>query len=389
MKTGRSKYFYFFSAIFCIAIFLRGCVTPYEPKIDKYDNLLVVEGILTNFAGSCKVKLTHTYPYNRKNPLPETGAVVTVMDDIGNEIVLKGNKDGEYVPEDSTFSGMVGLRYKITIETTGGEQFESEFEELKEPVPIESIRYEAQDKGQGVTGVQLYLDTYDPLNNSFYYGWDFSETWQIEVPYVSNSVYLPEMKICYRNNSTSSIIIKSTKDYVEDKLVKFPFYFIDNSSNRLYLKYSILLKQYVLNEKSYIFYKNLKDINENVGTLFDKTPVILIGNIRNKIQPEKPVLGNFQVSGVSEKRIFIYNSDLPSNIRETFLSGYDYCTTDVVSIRNDRIRLDSLLGVGWAVMDTIFEEAELDTFLGLAFSRACFDCKLTGDINMPPYWLDE
>jgi hypothetical protein len=365
-------------------LLLNSCITPFEPKIDKYDNVLVVDAVLTNLHGSCIVKLSRTYPYNSKHYLIETDANVKITDDLGNETILSDKNNGVYLPGDTNFVGAIGRKYKVTVNTTSGESCESGFEELKEPVEIENVYYKYAELGNGFNGLQIYVDTSDPQKKSFFYSWNYDETWEFWVPYVSSSVFLPEMKICYKHVTSRRFLIESTKDYVDDRVIAFPLCFVGNNTNRLSVKYSLLVTQFILTENTYRFYKNLKDINENTGTLFDRIPVILVGNITNISHPGQPILGNFQVSGASEKRIFILNSELPSKL--IIPTEYEFCTTDVVSKKRDPNRLDSLLAEGWAPMDTIIEPSDQDTIIGLAIRRGCFDCKTAGKIDMPPFW---
>jgi hypothetical protein len=370
-----------------IIIIMYRCIFPYEPVIDKYENVLVVDGLLTNIQGNCFVKLSRTYRYDEKPDSVEIGASVLIMDDQGNQMKLKDNGNGLYLPEDSTFSGVIGRKYKVSVETQGGEICESSLDELKEPVDIEEVYYTYKDMGKEIKGLQFYVDAYDHQHRSHYYSWDFEETWEFSVPYQSMSDYLPEMKVCYRHNSSRKISIASTMEFSEDRIIGFPLFFIDNTTNRLAVKYSVVVRQYVLTEKTYEFYNDLKEINENTGTLFDRTPVILAGNLINTIDPGKPVLGNFQVSGASEKRIFIHRDDLPADM--TIVTEYEYCKADLVSKITQRSKLDSLLRIGWTVMDTIYDETEHDTLIGLAISRSCFDCTMKGDIVMPDYWTEK
>lgn len=363
---------------------MHRCIYPFEPVIDKYENLLVVDGLLTNIPGNCFVKLSRTYKYDEKPDSVETGARVMIIDDLGIETQLKEFEAGVYLPEDTLFAGETGRIYKVQVTTLNGEILESTPEELKEPVDIEEIYFEYLDKGNGIQGLQLYLDTYDSRKKSFYYSWDYEETWEISVPFQSLSEYLPEMKICYRNSSSRKIFIQSTKEYSDDRIIKYPLFFVGNTTNRLMIKYSVLVRQYVLTEKTYEFFSDLKEINENTGTLFDRTPVILIGNMINKLYPDKPVLGNFQISGASELRIFINRDNLPPQMNVA--TEYEFCKADLVSKKNESFRLDSLLHTGWIVMDTIYEPDKQDTLIGLANSRSCFDCTLNGDIVKPDFW---
>lgn len=371
-----------------VLIIFHGCITPFEPKIEKYDNLLVVDGLITNLPNTCTVKLSRTYPYNQKRNRPEINAEVKLTDDLNNEIILKDNEDGTYLPESHDFAGVIGRRYKLHIKTTKGEICESDMEEIREPVDIGDVYYEEKENAEnGINQIQFYVDAYDPLGRASYYSWDYSETWEFWVPYVSMSAYLPETKICYSDVTSRKILIESTKDYTEDKVIRFPLYYVTNMTNRLSVKYSVLVTQYVLSEKTYEFYYNLKNINENTGTLFDPTPVILTGNIFSISSPGQPVLGNFQVSGASVKRVFVHRYDLPNDW--IIPTEYEFCRADLISYKDDRARIDSLIRLGWTVMDTLFDPIENDTLLGLVISRSCFDCTTKGKVQKPDFWNEE
>jgi hypothetical protein len=330
------------------------------------------------------VKLSRTYPYNTKNNIVESGATVRILDETGKETVLTETKDGLYQPADTNFAGIIGMRYKVSIHTASGETCESTMERIQEPVEIGNLYYKYVEKGPGVNGLQLYVDTYDPFKESSYYAWDYEETWEFAVPYQSQSIYLPEMKVCYKDVVSRQVLIESTKDYVDDKVIGFPLYYIDNTTNRLTFRYSVLLRQYNISEKMYQYFKNLKNINENTGTLFDRTPVILVGNMVNPDNPEAPVLGIFQVSGATERRIFIRRDDLPPQLVTP--TEYEFCRADLLSKKFERLKLDSLLRLGWVVMDTVFDNVEKDTLIGLAISRSCFDCQTKGSIKKPSFW---
>jgi hypothetical protein len=368
-------------------ISVSGCITPFEPKIEKYDNLLVVDGLLTNLPNKCRVTLSRTYPYNQKRNKLEKNAIVKIIDDQENAVILRDNEDGIYLPENKDFAGTIGRKYKVYIKTTGGEVCESDPAELKEPVDVGNLYYKLENVDNGTHHVQFYVDTYDPAGRSVYYSWDYEETWEFWVPYVSMSEYMPETKICYSDNSSRKILIESTKDYTDDKVIGFPLFYVTNTTNRLSVKYSVLVTQYVLNEETYTFYKNLKNINENTGTLFDPTPVILTGNIRNISTPEQPVLGNFQVSGASVNRIFVNRYDLPDDWM--IPTEYEFCKADLLKTKSERPKIDSLMRLGWTVMDTLYDPIEKDTLLGLVISRACFDCRTKGEIKKPDFWDED
>lgn len=384
--SGKLKITGVFMAFLLIIIFkLDSCITPFDPDIDKYEKSLVVEGILTNLPGTCSVKLSHSYPYDAKHYSTVSDASVSIIDYEGNITPMHLAGDGLYQPDDSCFTGIVGMGYRLKIITADGEVYESDLEKMSEPVEIGDVSYKVEETA-GKMGLQFFVSTNDPLNKSHYYSWSYTETWEFMVPYQSNSSYLDEIKVCYKNSSSKKILIETTTGYREDRVIDFPLFYIDNSTNRLSFKYSVLVRQYVLPEKTYQFYRNLKEINENTGTLFDRTPVLTSGNIICTSSSGRPVLGNFQVSGASEKRIFIRNEQLPAGF--PVATEYEYCQSAVFNRDKEKNRIDSLLSRGWVGMDTITEDTG-DVLIGLVISRSCFDCTAKGTTRRPDYWDDD
>ena len=162
---------------------MAACVSPYYPNITKYENLFVVDGQLTNLTGPYKVKLSRTFKYDgsigsKVTGEPVTGALVKIIDNSGIEIQLKEISSGDYSTVDTIFRGVPGKSYKLQIKTSN-EVFESDYETLKAPTPIDKLYwdYKPQDN-DGPKRVQLLIDTHDPTNNTRYYAWDFDETWK-------------------------------------------------------------------------------------------------------------------------------------------------------------------------------------------------------------------
>ncbi len=54
----------------------------------------------------------------------------------------------------------------------------------------------------------------------------------------------------------------------------------------------------------------MKQINESGGDIFDKQPFPVLTNMHSVSDPKEKVLGYFQVSSVSRKRIYITKTDV-------------------------------------------------------------------------------
>ena len=362
------------------------CVEPFNPLINKYENLLVVDGAISNIPGSVYVILSKTSPYNDEKKIPVNAARITLYDDLDNKFSFLNSSNGKYTLDDPNFAGQIGRSYKIHIETGDGTICESFFESLNDPIPLDSVKYVFKagpnDKERGLK-IEVDVKNINSLNAYFY--WEYTETWEYEVPFISS--FKPNSTICYKNFTPPVFIINSTQNLSQKQLLDYPIYFIDNTTNRLYKKYSVLVTQHTLTEQAYTFYHDLKEINEQRGGLFDKSPVTLIGNMRNLTKPEQPVLGNFQVSGAAIKRIFIRNKDISSLLNVP--SGYENCRIEFGGESTDAKKLDSLMRAGWVPFDRSFNPAANDTIISLTNYRGCCDCTTNGTNIKPEYWDNE
>ena len=154
-----------------------------------------------------------------------------------------------------------------------------------------------------------------------------------------------------------------------DKLIDFPIFYIDYNSTRLRFGYSGMVQQYSLSETVYKYLAELKKINESGGSLYDAAPSALRGNVVNVNDAKEAVLRVFKVSGISEKRFFVKESDLPH--RGIIPDGFSSCDLLAVPL-SDTVRLDSLLNVGWEIMDTNF----FPRYLNVVNYLECFDCRV-------------
>jgi len=395
--NNRNIYIFIF-----LVIFMAACVTPYYPNITKYDNLLVVDGQLTNLKGPYIVKLTRTFKYSgstvaigagEQSAEKVSGAKLKIIDNTGLEVSLDEISAGEYSTVDTTFRGVSGKSYKLQI-NYNDQVYESDFETLKTPTPIDKLYWEYKPlDSDGSNRIQILLDTHDLTNSTRYYGWEYEETWKFAVPL--DVIENPEWKICYQSDSSFFLnlntSIQKNSDIINRQLLKS----IDETTNRLFYRYTILAKQYSFTEQTYKYFEDLISLNQNQGTLFDATPYSLVGNIKNLTNKDTPVLGYFVVSGVSEKRIFIDKSELPQDFKAT--AGFNDCAVHLVTVpktltdfrQNNEV--DSLMRLGY----TLF--VKYDTSIGkntpawlLSFAKPyCFNCTLTGVSKVPYFWTEK
>ena len=107
-----------------VTILLFNCREPFEIEVIDFENVLVVEGTLTNEMTYQEVKLSRTYALNETQANNELNAIVWVEDNQSNVYVFTGNGQGIYT-SNSQFQAKENTIYKLYITTANGKQYAS------------------------------------------------------------------------------------------------------------------------------------------------------------------------------------------------------------------------------------------------------------------------
>jgi Domain of unknown function (DUF4249) len=296
-----------------------GCRQYYEPpSIKNNPDFLVVDGFLNKAPDSTYIKLTHTRNLNDTAPgSPELHASLMVESDQNTSIPLAEIGNGLY---GNLLPLNTSEKYRLTITSSEGKQYSSDYVPFKQTPPIDSLTWE-----EDSSTVNFFINTHDPQNNTVYYRWQFEETWQYNTylnsnfDYVNGMVVLrtPDQQIhnCWKSNSSPSILLGSTSRLSQDIVSHFLFNNVSKSTEKIFDEYSVQVSQYALTSDEFNYWANLKKNSEQLGTLFDAQPSQLNSNIHCLTNPDEPVMGYLSAATVQKKRIFL-------NIHQ--LSSYSY-----------------------------------------------------------------
>jgi Domain of unknown function (DUF4249) len=364
-----------------ILLFLGSCISQFIPETSEDKQILVVEGLITDQPGPYIIKLTRSLPLGVKsNATPVKGCTVSISDDIGNTYFLAETTAGVYLTDSSQFKGSIGRFYTLHINTNttvSNHTYESTPTELKPVPPIDSVYYEKVTIQAGTNtsaaeeGCQVYLNTQDPANQCKYYRWEFTETWEFILPYA-----VPN-KICWISANSNMINIKNTSAISEDKILRYPLNFISNQTDRLKVKYSILVNQYSLNEDEYQYWDKLQSMSQQVGSLYDIIPSSVSSNINCLDNPNEKVLGYFSVSSRSSKRIFVKDhfAGMPNPY------SADNCIADTIS--GGEPLPPGLNSTVWIIITSL-----VPPYVVTTYSKGCYDCTVRGTNVEPSFWTD-
>jgi hypothetical protein len=364
--------------LFLFLLLINSCIVKYIPKTDENEELLVVEGLITDQPGINTVKLSKTLPlWRRQVAKPLKGCKVWISDDMGRIDSLKETTIGTYVTSPASFQGAIGRMYTLHVRTTadyGNLNYESLPMEMKPVPPIDSIYYEKKvyvTWPRPVEGCQIYLDTHDPANNCKFFRWEYSETWEFHLPFnVPN-------RVCWLSGNSDGIFIKNTSILEEARVTGYPIYSIKDPIDRLSVKYSLLVNQFSLNEDEYLYWERLKNTIDQVGGLYDQVPATIPNNVYCNEDPNRKVLGYFSVSAMSSKRIFIKDSFAGMN------GLYFDCVSDTIYGTNPIPGLNTTV---WVIIDN---SDKVPPTRIVTYKISCADCRVRGTSIKPVFWEDD
>jgi hypothetical protein len=275
----------------------------------------VVDGIVVNGNDSTNITLSRTKSLTESVPtVKELGAKVFVLGKSGVAYPFRELGNGQYATNQLLLTSTD--EYQLKIITSDGNEFRSIFSKVLDSPSIDSV-YWVQDSA----GVQIYLDTHDPTNNTRYYRWENVESWEYHSAYDSYLEYVDENNIiernlirqifrCYQTQLLPNIEVTNTTRLSSDIVYKYKVIDIPIVSEKMSAEYSDLIKQYAISADAFNFWTNLKKNTEQLGTLFDLQPFSELGNIQCVNNPAVKCIGFISFSSVQKSRVFINKNEI-------------------------------------------------------------------------------
>src|SRR6478609_10071074 len=361
-------------------ILLSSCREPYQPPVAKAQStFLVVDAFLDGTEKSCTVVLSRSQDVSDTDTEPmEKKANIQLKDSNGNTYTLAEISDGNYSVSNVTIDTQ--LKYQLSIKTEEGKKYQSDFVEIKNTPAIDDVTWKENDQG-----LQFYVSTHDDEKKSIYYQYRYIETWAYVAPIESSfeiidgavHVRIHDIYHCWRTVSSANISITTSVKLSEDIISNFPFYLIEKPSQKLLMRYSILVKQYTVTAEAYNYWKQLQKNTEKLGTLFDPQPSQILSNVQNIDNVDEPILGYFSAGITTSKRIFVDASELKGN----------YYPRYPVKCMLDSIKMASVVSSGLILINPYFKGGTIPAGYWCT-TVACGDCRQSGGgtTTKPDFW---
>lgn len=307
----RSSLFRSHWLIALVGVGIAACVTDYQPDTLSSPPALVVEGQITDQPGPYTVKLTRTADYSVGSVnLLETGAVVSIEDNLGNRETLQERAPGgTYQTRTGGIQGVAGRSYKLIIQTKGGKRYVSDAERLQTSPPVDRAYAEFRTDPLALTtggssGWDVYIDTNDPAEtgNFYRYEWTHFESLTVCSTVIEDqrtgalhdlACCTPcwDITRCYDCLNINSDANINGKAISRQFITRVPF----TGKDPYYLE----IEQQAISAGAYQFWKSVRQLTQANGGLFDATPAAVQGNIRCVSDPAQPVYGYFSATGLT------------------------------------------------------------------------------------------
>jgi len=374
-------------------------VEPFVPEFSHGDtDILVVDGFINATSSSANVALSRTRSLTDTLPTQsETGAHIQIETSLGDTFALSEVADGSYTVDGISID-KTGT-YALRIMTADGGEYVSHPVMINSTPPIDSLSYGLSGTGEELS---ILVNTHDGPEDSGYFAWSFSETYQYNsrfgsaYKWVDNTPVLRGLEDridqCWKTDISTKISIGSSTSLAENAIRQHELTLIPKGSPKTSVRYSILLKQRAISSEEYSYLKQLKNATETLGTLFDPTPGVVTGNIRDVKQPLSTVLGFFSAGEVIEQRYFIDFFDLPEELQVP--ADWGFCQLNKTC--DNRLPRFTNFDPPCTIQEdidlsSVLISAILDDFgtpIQFIFTTVeCGDCRTYGGTTQPPdFW---
>ena len=259
--------------------------------------------------------------------------------------------------------------------------------------PIDSLSYAINAER---TALDINVSTHSDAPVG-YYRWSASETWEYHSTYYAEYFFAPagtvyrgrvieqdslveyedgdNLYYCWNSGSRSDILLGSTVELTEDRLVDHCLYSFSNTDRKVSVVYFVELCQIRLTEEAYRFWETVRNNSTNVGGLFSPEPSEMRGNIVNVDDPDELVLGYVSVSTCTRKKMFVNNYD-------TLFSIWRGLSFNLVEPFPD-IPDEWRKYYGWQYRFGWIEEGGSNTVWA---PIECIDCRASGGTKERPWW---
>lgn len=290
----------------------------------KNEEKLVVDGKFTDLGGPYVLRLSQSLDFGKKYLLPVSGADVTLFID-DTQYKYSESSSGEYILDSINLKILPDMKIYIHIRLANGRHYQSVPASILSKSVQTNVSYAfSRDLVVQNSGIErrqdiirLYAQILFSEDELSYLRFSVDEDFSYPEVFCGG---LHRPKVCYIHKSGDSRqfeifnsgLLRSKQ--VDSFLIST---ITDLSPVEFRGKHYFTIYQYTISQSAYTYWQGLKDLQNQEGTVFDKPPAALRGNIISLDDPEEEqVLGYFEVSSIDIFRVFVLPSDFYPQVGE-------------------------------------------------------------------------
>lgn len=333
------------AGFFSFILLLISCTEVWDGNIKPADDLLVVKALITDQEGPQTVELYNTAGYGqRAQQSPQSGAIVYVQDEMGQQWMFNETTAGKYIIDN--LIAQTGKAYVLHVELEDGSRYESAPQILQTVLPLDTIIAESASSfidmydhdlelvPEWVQGVELYTDIDMEAGFSRRIRFVNEVMFQYNVVLRNRLVclqYLPgnylvcnhidpldPPRMSCRTRLPLNDVVNLTMpgmdlpvgDVYQHNLGFAPlarrYYnlFFPGLLDRRVL----ITSQYSLTDEAFNFYRQIREQLLAENAIFDPVPTQITGNMRSVSDPDRAVIGLFEVAGKTSQT-FVFSHE--------------------------------------------------------------------------------
>jgi len=201
--------------------------------------------------------------------------------------------------------------------------YESSWEHIERGAKVDTLYYKVEDKFDNIRqemmqGIRFYIDIKTSDTLSRFFRWRLTETYEFTsiAPisyYLTGDPIAPSVSLddeweyyrCWMTREVKAFFLSSTNNLSVNEKNQIPLHYVNNQTDQLKIKYSLLVRQYPLSSEAYNYWEKVRYETKNPGGLYTRQPGQPICNIANVDDEDEVVLGYFWASEMTKQRIIV------------------------------------------------------------------------------------
>ncbi len=324
LSRAQWKYGMISAVLFTIA----ACLDPIEFPDVEAEDLVVIEGQFTPSKRVHTVRISRTSAFGKKVFRGVENAGVSILHGDLQEVFLEVSP-GIYALEGHTVRGQPGEKYVLEVKMPNGKVFRS----LEDAMPMvqqadsayfhfeREVFVNPSGRDRFANVLNIYIDTH-LKERDLYLRWYVDELYSfpeetcggLDIPL---TCYIP------LEGNPQNISLYNNRELGLDKITGLKVG-SKNSFPAVEFKgpHYFTVFQHVITQNAYAYWQKVVDVVNQSGTVFDKPPARITGNMYNVQNPDERVLGYFELAAIDTVRTVV----LPSEYQEA-LNRSPHCNT--------------------------------------------------------------